>query len=683
MKLFLSYNFDDEPLVQRVSYHLRKQRGLTPYCYADERHTESWIEEVGKHLTDHDIFILFVGKRLGKTQQDEAVKAYKQSNTNSRFKLLLVSLPDSEPVSATLALFDAAAQTIAAPSLNDSSARKIAMDIVRSLAMNWIPDDDLPIGYPFDYEKTIIEEYSKGELSGERIAQGCPRVWPTVTKNEGTIRNRVEASEIGLYRDWDYEKELRREEDPQVVATALTAFDTHHLMTQRLTFPEAGPRKFLYYPAQNRDVPQSDGALQKDQLDQGDERFRVGILVSGGIAPGINAVIAGIVERQFLYAEKGEYKDILRVRGYHNGLSAVSHRGAHYRLLTPGLATSHANLGGSMVGTSRVPEFMDNDNPERRERALKNAVVRLSGDGIEILYIIGGDGSMRAAHALWKTAQDEGVELSVVGIPKTMDNDILWVWQSFGFLSAVERSKEAIQQLHTESQSNPRLCIIQLFGSDSGFVVTHAVTASGVCDLFLTPEAPFTMNRISSYIKAKLRKRYRESEGLESTYGMIVMSETAIPQDANEYLEDPKVGLTKEEKEAIQTHLDNKGRLFGQTPDALRSGGLKLVSRVLQQDISNVNDPYWKSFRVFTNEPRHLIRAIPPSSADVIFGHRLGSLAVDCAMAGYTDFMISQWLTEYVMVPLRLVTLGRKRIPQDGIFYKSARASTGQPAQLI
>lgn len=83
------------------------------------------------------------------------------------------------------------------------------------------------------------------------------------------------------------------------------------------------------------------------------------------------------------------------------------------------------------------------------------------------------------------------------------------------------------------------------------------------------------------------------------------------------------------------------------------------------------------------NEPRHQLRAIPPSCSDIIIGQRLGTLAVDNAMAGYTDFMISQWLTEYVLVPLKLVVLGRKRIPEDGIFWKSVLAKTGQPADLV
>jgi 6-phosphofructokinase len=179
------------------------------------------------------------------------------------------------------------------------------------------------------------------------------------------------------------------------------------------------------------------------------------------------------------------------------------------------------------------------------------------------------------------------------------------------------------------------------------------------------------------------------------------MAETAIPTDAMDYVDPtggrPKIdlGLLEEEKDAIRQYealrADDR-RIEGQTSDYLRSAGLKIVSKGLyhllrnkdvRPDASYTIQPEWDQLRVFTNEPRHLLRAIPPSCADIITGHRLGTLAVDNAMAGYTDFMVSQWLTEYVLVPLRLVVLGRKRIPETGIFWKSVLAKTGQPANLV
>jgi len=660
MRLFLSYNFDSESFIQRVNYYLGKQKDVVPYCYSSNPHLESWVQEVGERLSEAEVFILFVDQAMGKTQIQEAMAAIAQAG-RAPITLIRVDLPEAGSLPDALQLF-VPSRIVKVKQRDEASALGCAREITQSLDIPWIPDDDLPSGYPFDYEKSVIDEYVKDQLPLKYIAQGCPAEWPQVIRKTATVKNPIDESDIGLYRDWDGETNEARRTDSQVLVAALSDYHAKAQFADRsLTFPEAGPRKLLHYPTQN-------------------DRLTVGLLVSGGIAPGINAVIAGLVQRQLLYAERGGFSDGLTMLGYQNGLSALHYSGIHAHPLTRDSVAGIENQGGSILGTSRIDEFISTD-PEKRRNAFEKAIRRLADDGVEILYVIGGNGSMRAAHALWKTAQTMSRNISVVGIPKTMDNDILWVWQSFGFLSAVERSKEAIQQLHTEAVSNPRLCVIQLFGSDSGFVVSHAALASGVCDLSLIPEEPFRMTKVSDYIKQRLRQMWMAGRALDSAHGVIVMAETAIPLDAEKYFDDPEVGLADEEKAEICLYLKNH-RVFGQTPDALRSAGLKLVSRVLQRDIRKMEGEYWQRYRVFTNEPRHLIRAIAPSSSDAIFAQRLGTLAVDGAMAGYTDFMISQWLTEYVMVPLRLVALGRKRIPRTGIFLKSVRANTGQPADL-
>ena len=94
-------------------------------------------------------------------------------------------------------------------------------------------------------------------------------------------------------------------------------------------------------------------------------------------------------------------------------------------------------------------------------------------------------------------------------------------------------------------------------------------------------------------------------------------------------------------------------------------------------------EPTWPKLRVVCSEPRHLVRSLEPSTSDIITGQRLGLLAVDAAMAGYTDCMISQWLTEFALVPLELVVLGRKRIPPRGMFWKSVISKTGQARDLV
>lgn len=169
----------------------------------------------------------------------------------------------------------------------------------------------------------------------------------------------------------------------------------------------------------------------------------------------------------------------------------------------------------------------------------------------------------------------------------------------------------------------------------------------------------------------------------------IVLGETAIPTDALEFIDIPEIELTAKERRAV-IEFDAKrkagGRIEGQTEDALRNAGLKIVSQGLLQTIPNLEafgvQPKWSKLRVITNAPRHLLRSRPPATIDIISAQRLGLLAVDNALAGYTDFMVSQWLTEYVLVPLKLVALGRKRIPTGGIFWKSVLAKTGQPFKL-
>ena len=498
---------------------------------------------------------------------------------------------------------------------------------------------------------------------GKLIAEGLPPRWPEVKREliEGEIdKNPLPETEIGKYR----------KHSAHVLCATLSDYhDKHHdfcLNKLGFKFPEAGPRKYIFHPEDN---------------------FTVGILVSGGIAPGINAVIDGITQRHFMYAEKHGYTKRLAIWGLKNGFKAFDKGALQYDFLGPNedydqngyINTSRAvSEGGSIINTSRYEDLLDFTG---RIDRLEDIVRRIENNNIRILYVIGGDGSMKAAHAISNVAANKNYELSVVGIPKTMDNDILWVWQTFGFLSAVEKAREFIEQLAVEVNSNPRLGVVQLFGSDSGFVVSHAVSATktGICDLALIPENPFSMAKITEYLREKFKEKQRN-------HGLIIMAETAIPTDAMQYVDETRkdyieVNLSEKEKEAIRNFDElrsKKRRIQGQTDDHLRTAGLKIVSRGIQK-----LDPGWgETFRVLTNEPRHLLRAIPPSTIDIIFGSRLGTLAVDNAMGGYHDFMISQWLTEYVLVPLKLTVLGRKRLPPKGIFWKTVLSKTGQPENL-
>lgn len=564
-----------------------------------------------------------------------------------------------------------------------------------------------------NHYKKLLEQWPLEKIN-DRLEKGAPGDWPSVRRYATERDNLLDQRKAGDFRAADDGDEAL------VRAAALLGLDPPG--EQSFTFPEAGPRPKLAFP--------QTGSSQE---------LNVGVLVAGGIAPGINAVIDAIVQRHGAYqAADRHYR--LQVLGIRDGFLAITGGAlsSHIQELKTHDTIEQATRGGSMLGTSRDEELLSSSSRVKRLRTIAEALSQ-PGRVFDILYIIGGDGGMKAGHALWRMAKQlrsesqheeiRGREMSVVAIPKTMDNDILWVWQSFGFLSAVDESRKIVETLHTEVRSNPRLGIVQLFGSDSGFVVSHAVLAAAVghATLALIPEIKFSAIGVARYLKERLWRAacpgaVREdlsSSALDAPidpnfpHGLVVMAETAIPWDALECLglKDPppefassyneiakRFTLSAKEKEEVSAFIHLRKRteylgFEGQTNDTVRQVGLRLLAEAIPVFIQDKNlrveylphfkEPMWKHLRVVCSEPRHLVRALEPSTSDIINGQRLGLLAVDAAMAGYTDCLISQWLTEFALVPLELAVLGRKRIPSQGMFWKSVTSKTGQPADLV
>lgn len=721
-RVFLSYNANDFRFVVEVAQHLK--RGMEVFHYLDsqtERH-DIFIDKLNKEIQKATVFVFFIGNVMGKYQKDEINSVIQREPRPKTIVIILNDAPIQVIINSYFLLLPPDDIFSLKPPIGSREAIYTAKRIYDKLGLRWVSRDGLPWDpHLFSYEKDIIHFFKEKSSLGEdlfknpnpsvhqleimrKLLDGCPIEWPEVERWEKALENLSEHPNIDHWRRHPYKSKFHdikfRPPENKVVAAALTTYHgkgcdlepNECLIVQKFCFPEAGPREDLFFP------PRWDS-----------DNLKVAILVSGGIAPGINAVIDGIVQRHWKYALHHDQQHGLKIYGIKNGFLGLStskldsfvHLVPHFisgdsskQLVT----SQHANEGGSILGTSRLHDLLQAAPQLSRDRALEDILGLLSNMGIDILYIIGGDGSMRAAHALWSISQSKADSrpLSVVAIPKTMDNDILWVWQAFGFLSAVEKAREVIEYMYTEIKSNPRLCIIQLFGSDSGFVVSHSVLASptGCCDAALIPEVPFSMKKLAIVMKRNICRR-RET----IPRGLIVLAETAIPVDAMLFVSNqgkkPRIdiGLSEEEQEAIREFhalRRAKRRIQGQTNDALRSAGLKIVSRGLAQLLPQVPvndcrgvDVKWKNLRIVINEPRHLLRSIAPSCSDIIMGQRLGMLAVDNAMAGYTDFMISQWLTEYVLVPLKLVTLGRKRIPPKGIFWRSVLDKTGQPEDMV
>ncbi|MGA7341196.1 MAG: 6-phosphofructokinase [Terracidiphilus sp.] len=658
-KPFLSYKFVDEQrefadqrFVDWVYFMLSKQ-GLDPFYWPLHGRAGDLNQELAASINECDGMVALFGEVWGGMQAREIEHFLSRQNGRPFVPVLLVK---NLPHEARSIVHNLASVTADALEHSYEFAGELAGKIARMLGLQWVPEDGLPNCYVVDNEKEFLDRFRRNDealLTTLRTRCGWTR-WPSIEKKEAALENPITDKSIGTLSD----------DSPRVMLDARGRAEADGAVD--LSLPEARPRTHLRYPLQP-------GAM-----------LGIGILVSGGIAPGINAVIDGIVLRHSLYharqCARGRRHSI-EILGYREGFKGLLRPGVHPQRLNSAAIRGVVEIGGSYLGTSRADELLPGTGPNRNAK-LEAAIGRLQNDGVHILYVIGGDGSMSCAHALWHYARRKGYELSVVGIPKAMDNDILWVWQSFGFLSAVEEARQAILHMHTEVSSNPRVGIVQLFGSDSGFIASHA-GYSTACDLVLIPEDPMTMDDIVTHISERLTDRFGNGQDIAGPYALVVMAETALPADARKYIDDPRVGLSegkRGEKEALKSFLDNGRRVRGQTPDELRTAGLKIVSRVLQDRIQQELEPreYWRDFRVITNEPRHLIRSIPPSVTDVIFGERLGALAVDNAMAGYTDFMVSQWLTEFVLVPLPLVVLGRKRVPTNGIFWKSVLSKTGQ-----
>jgi 6-phosphofructokinase 1 len=453
-------------------------------------------------------------------------------------------------------------------------------------------------------ERAILRDYLK---SGNDL--------PTFVGQVGqpTIPNPVSEEKVGTYRSPDARKAATA--DMEVITEFI------RLSKPVPSFLEAGPRRLFFHD------PQS---------------VRAAIVTSGGLAPGLNSVVHSIVSRHWNTYSINEARRG-GVFGIYDSFVGLYNRPLDMIILNPGITEHWLERGGSMLGARR---FSEKKIEELADRITEN----LELNDINILYVIGGDGSLTVAHEIAKRVQG----ISVVGIPKTMDNDVLWVWQSFGFNTAVAKATEVVNTMHWEAESTRRVCIIELFGAESGFVAANAALASGHADLVLVPESflPLSPQQYEQLLGAYVEYVSRTVRDKERAHAVIVLAE------------------------GVAELLKQRGVTLGGTPVTDRDFAAQLRD-FLQ---GKLKDRLGRVVDVFVNQPRHNIRAVPANAYDQIYCERLGALAVDNALAGYTDFMISQWLTEYVLVPLELMTLGQKSIPPGGMFWKQVVSSTGQPS---
>ena len=446
-----------------------------------------------------------------------------------------------------------------------------------------------------------------------------------------------------------------------------------------------------YHPSMQRSqlrirLPKSAQARRIHFYRQGRTFLSVAILVSGGVVPGTNAVIDAIVREQWRYAKAHGGEAGLRVYGLQKGFQAFDNYHSSYYLLTPCERRFERELvtgeftkgGGSILGTSRVDSLRD---PTERPKKLSAIVRMLRNELIDVLYVIGGDGSMKAAHALWSSSLlgREERPLTVIGIPQLLTNDILWVSPSLGCLSAATEAAKMLQQLSSEVRSNPRIGVVQLLGAASGFMVCQAVNSleTGTCDAILIPEVPFTIGQLSKHIAERVR-----SHRVTSPHALVVMAEGAVPVDILPLLDQYELPFEGQRAAQEYAAIRQKMRVITSwIDDHLRSTTLSMVSDGLRSQLVSLIRG-GASLRVFTNEPRHLLRAMAPSEEDVRLAQRLGKFAVDTAMAGYTDVMVANWNNDIFVVPLQFTSLGVKQLNTSEALYKSVVAKIGRWASI-
>lgn len=394
------------------------------------------------------------------------------------------------------------------------------------------------------------------------------------------------------------------------------------------SFLEAGPRRDLRFDP---------------------HEVHAAIVTTGGLAPGLHCVIHSIVKRH--HHTYGISRG--KVYGVYNSFAGMRDLKHNLIELQPKMTEEWLDQGGCRLGIVRDYSEGEKKEPDAAIAELADQISsNLHTNHINLLYVLGGDGSMRVAHQIAAKNRMR----SVIGIPKTMDNDILWVWQSFGFDTAVKQATQVINTLRSEAEATRRVGLIQLFGAESGFVAANAALASGHVDAVLIPEVIKALDReeaekylqdIIEHIETRINTERRLNP-----HAVVVVAE-----GVGTYLEEMKA--------SIEEGVIAKKDIF--------------INQLEQLFKKRVHDAGGQAVRVFHNEPRHYIRSAPANAHDQIYCERLGALAVDNALAGFTDCMISKWLTQFVLVPMALVTSGQKSIPVHGMFWKQVVCTTGQP----
>ena len=376
---------------------------------------------------------------------------------------------------------------------------------------------------------------------------------------------------------------------------------------------KAGPREFIYFTPQH---------------------VNAGICTCGGLCPGLNDVIRAIV--RCLYSRYG----VRRIRGIQFGFKGfLASEGFDTIDLNPDVVDEIHKTGGSFLGTSRgggnrVTEIVDT----------------IEALNMNMVFIVGGDGTQHGALEIAEEIEKRNMKVAVVGIPKTVDNDFLFIQRSFGFDTAVQKAAEAVNAAHMEAHSHINgIGLIKLMGRESGFIATATALATHEANFCLIPELPFDLEGPNGFL-ANLETRV-----VSRKHAVVIVAEGAGQELLKASGEKDASGNTK----------------LGDIGIFLRD---KISEHFAQRKI-HINLKYI--------DPSYQVRSAPASANDSIYCERLGNNAVHAAMAGKTKLVIGLIHDRYVHLPIRLVIASRNKVDPEGSLWRDALDAIGQPTLMV
>ncbi|MBP5228436.1 MAG: ATP-dependent 6-phosphofructokinase [Kiritimatiellae bacterium] len=380
-------------------------------------------------------------------------------------------------------------------------------------------------------------------------------------------------------------------------------------MGQEPSFERAGPRRKIFHdPAWSR----------------------VAIVTAGGLCPGLNHVIKALVE---ILSFDYNIQTIYGIRYGYAGL--VPKYGYEPLMLDPDTVDTIHERGGTMLGSARG---------QQETGVIVDTLARMN---INLLFCVGGDGSLRCAHDIATECKKRKLAISVVGIPKTIDNDLHFVGRSFGFETAVGEATPIIRAAHMEAKGTFNgIGLVKLMGRDSGFIAAYAALANPVVNFCLIPELDFELEGAHGLLAA-LERRFESGKD----HAVVVVAEGAGQR------------LIADEPE----RKDASGNILK-----------KDIGEFLRVKITEYFKKAGKTASVKYFDPSYTIRSVPAKGTDAIRCYLLARNAVHAAMAGRTDCVIGNQDDYYTLVPIRMATIERQKVNLNSDLWRAVLDATGQ-----